>query len=556
MRILFLSRLVAAAGLLLAGQAGGAVGKNHKLFFAGSIVSEGGGFRCANLQSGQAQPLPPAEKRTRSWQDGRTETVYNPVELWFAGEYLGRWANRDGDSLMLAQARSVLPGALRNKSVPHEEFDKQFADAPAVTADNVEQWMADFLGAKPGAEARTISQLPMSLSEVRTMSATTGGVVRVGYAFRFRASAAAPNTNRWLFAMFSVSSFMDVVALSKDIEREFLPTIQPQMGVAGRNSSGPKALSSVPGQADAASPGNRSAAFMASRQAALDSLKGMKGWWYVETTNYMIVTDLPSGKAVVIKEIQKQIEYLRSAYARVVPPADMLNAASIIRFFGDAAGYERYVDPSMKWTGGYWDPRRGELVIRPREWGDAVQKNAWLRETLYHEGFHQYLSYAFHRGDAAVWYNEGHAAMMEGIEFTTYGVKIDEVPRYAEQVAEHMKKEPLRIDDLLPMDHAAFYSSKKDSDDDRKWNYARAWALVYYLRKGAPLEKGAPWAGLAEKYRAAFAETYDGAKATEKCFEGVDMIKFHDSLNAFWKSGNRRSDARRFDLFAQKTETR
>ncbi len=542
------------AVLILAAHAAFAATKNHKIMFAGSINSEAGGFRCANLQGGQPQPLPPPDTGTRTWSDGRTESVYNPYQLWFAGEYLGRWANREGDTIALALAHKVMPAALDKRGVTREEFDKGVDRAAAVTTENVGQWMADMLGAKPGTQPQTVTPLPMSMADVRTMTAPASNALHIGYAFRFRAGGAAADTNRWLLAIFTVPSSMDTAMLSKQIEREFLSSIQPQMSVAGR-SSGPKALSTMPGQAASAA-GNHSAAFLASRQSALDSVKGMKGWWYVETTNYIIITDLPSGKAVVVKEMQKQIEYLRSAYSRVVPPGKMLDAASIIRFFGDTQSYERYVAPNMKWSGGYWDPGRGELVIRPQEWGDIKQKNAWLRETLYHEGFHQYLSYAFSRADAAVWYNEGHATVMEGIEFTPYGVKIDEVPRYAEQLAEHMKKGPLKIDDLLPMDHAAFYSEKKNSEEDRKWNYARSWALCYFLRKGAPLEKDRPWAGLAEKYRAALAETNDGKKAAEKCFEGVDMNALHESLNAFWKSSNRRGEARKYDLFAQKTETR
>jgi hypothetical protein len=83
----------------------------------------------------------------------------------------------------------------------------------------------------------------------------------------------------------------------------------------------------------------------------------------------------------------------------------------------------------------------------------------------------------------------------------------------------------------------------------RAWNYAMAWAFVYYLKKEA---KG-PFSGMLDDYILAMRRNGGNAElATETMLNGVDLKKLQLDFERFWQSNTRQSAARRFDPFSQR----
>lgn len=537
--------LLLVAGLSFALSASAAE-KVRALHVSGAVDAPDAGLRAAGLRFGEPSPLPPPEGQTYT-RGAEQFTLYSAQELWRSSQLAGRWQDREGDVMMLGRASAAFPTALAGKAVARAEMQALIEKAAPPQEADLQTWLGAFLGGNLSAPLREIKPAPMRLAEVR--AGETGGGMRFGYLFRFRSGGGAP-TNEWFAAGFLLARGTSPEESQKEIERSFLPSIQA-MPRAAKPVAG---IGRGTGPATGATPAGLSPEFAAARQSALDSIRGLKGWRVAETTNYVILTSLPSGKDVLVKELQRSLEFLRQAYGRVVPAAKPIDQPGIVRMFGESADYERYVDADMRWSGGYWDPGRGELVLRPQELGSIKQKSDWLRGVLYHEAFHQYLSLGFGRGEHALWFNEGHAALMEGVEFTAAGVRVDEVDRYAALIDADLRKGALRVADLFTMTRSQFYaaSAGKDSEEQRHANYARAWAVCYYLRKGVPLEANSPWAGLLDRYRTSMIETGDAAKATAACFAGVDMNAFESAVITFWSSSNRRGAARKYDLFGQR----
>lgn len=543
---------------VVAALSAGAAEKARVLHVGGTADAPEIGVRSAGLRFAVPSPLPPPENHVVPDRNGGQVTVYSAHELWLATQLAGRWQSREGDVMMLARVTSVLPTAMVSKGIQREDLAKVIEQGGAADEANLQNWLGSFLGGALSSPLREVKPAPMRLAEVR--AGESGGGMRFGYVFRFRPGAGAP-TNEWFGVGFLLAPGTDPDASRKEIERDLLASIQAvpraaKPGVAsigqGRTPAGPGAAAASQGTA------GMTPKYAAARQAALDSIRGLKGWRVAETPHYVILTSLPSGKDVLVKELQRSLEFLREAYGRVVPPAQPIDEPGIVRMFGDAADYERYVDPTMRWTGGFWDPGRGELVLRPQEWGSMKQKSDWLRGVLFHEAFHQFLSQGFGRAEQAMWYNEGHAALMEGVEFANGAVRVDEVAEYTTYIDAELKKGALRFADLFPMTRAQFYASAPGDDPEanRKANYARSWAVCYYLRKGVPLEQNSPWAGMLDRYRKAVIETGDAQKATAACFEGVDMTAFETACLTFWSSSNRRGAAKKFDLFAARDAVR
>ena len=544
-----MKRNIIVLAVLGAALSAGAADKSRALHVGGTADAPEIGVRSAGLRFAVPSPLPPPESHVLSDGNGGQVTVYSAYALWLATQLAGRWQSREGDVMMLARVTSVLPPARVNKGIQRDDLPKVLEEGGAADEANLQNWLGAFLGGTLSAPLREVKPAPMRLADVR--AGEMAGGTRFGYVFRFRPGAGAP-TNEWFGLGFLLAPGTDPELSRKEIERDLLASIQavPRAAKPGVASIGAGRTPTGPGAA--VTPSGMTPEYAAARQAALDSIRGLKGWRVAETPHYVILTSLPSGKDVLVKELQRSLEFLREAYGRVVQPAQPINEPGIIRMFGDSADYERYVDPTMRWTGGFWDPARGELVLRPQEWGSMKQKSDWLRGVLFHEAFHQFLSQGFRRAEQAMWYNEGHAALMEGVEFANGAVRVDEVAGYTDYIDTELKKGALRFADLFPMTRAQFYASAPGDDPEanRKANYARSWAVCFYLRKGVPLEQNSPWAGMLDRYRKAVIETGDAQKATAACFEGVDLTAFETACLTFWSSSNRRGAAKKFDLFA------
>jgi len=280
-----------------------------------------------------------------------------------------------------------------------------------------------------------------------------------------------------------------------------------------------------------------------SRMAARKSIANMKDWWYAETPEYIFLSNIRSatGKSLV-KELQTSMPVLRGAFSKLIPPFEQAADVSVVRICETEETYKQYVSKNIEWSVGVWNPMRRELVILSQ----GKDKERTL-DIIRHEGFHQYLFYATRMIENASWFNEGHACFFETAVIDNKGhVEIPEGKR-CEHLLRNLDLAASQIPKLIHLSYSAFYSG---TDEQRSLNYTTAWALVYFLRKGAPAENMTAYTGILDTYLKTLAATQDSEAASTAAFENINMMKFQSDFKNFWKKG--RSSAHRFDPFDAK----
>ncbi|MFH1707976.1 MAG: tetratricopeptide repeat protein [Planctomycetota bacterium] len=126
--------------------------------------------------------------------------------------------------------------------------------------------------------------------------------------------------------------------------------------------------------------------------------------------------------------------------------------------------------------GGYFNDRLDVLVIR----GDRSERDAL--ETLYHEGFHQYLSYYIK--DAPIWFNEGLATFFECSYFEggSFHAGVVNKGRLQGLVAGLEGRFPgaalVTLKEFMLFDPSGFMGN---IGNQAILNYSQAWSVVYFL---------------------------------------------------------------------------
>jgi hypothetical protein len=287
--------------------------------------------------------------------------------------------------------------------------------------------------------------------------------------------------------------------------------------------------------------------FAHSRRLATATITGMKSWWYSDTENYIFLSNLGDNSKPLINKMQSDIERYRKAYATLIPPRKPINDVSIVRAFASEKEYKNYVGPDCEHFGGVWMARRKEMILCPVERMKPHDLYRYMLHLMYHEAFHQYIHYALDHVDTSAWFNEGHAELFESSRTVNGKIEAVENPHHVELVLKALAGKNDPIQPLLRMSYSNFSIDKNQKTTHR--NYAMAWALVYYLRKGAPLEQPANNAGILDRYTDNLWDTKDPLKATERAFSHVNQYNFRKDFTAFWKSKKARQAASENHLF-------
>lgn len=499
------------------------------------------GLRLRALGNSEPEPLAPCAVHTYTYTRG-DESVkrdkFSPRELWYATQHVGQWRDEAGNLLILGRPNRLYPPFPDN--VPHvlrEEFDAAVADPATAfdpsSADSLTAWVKAFADCNPKPPE------PLRLQAFNLTSAVFFPVAEPSLlVYAFRVKIRKPNgqavPSDWFCAVVRIADGTSTAKVRKDFETQFLANVAaaPQASAAGAAGVQTKALLVDPKAKAAAIPDNPS------RIAARKSVENMKDWWYAETPEYIFLSNIRSatGKNLV-RELQVAMPTLRAAFAKVIPPFETSSDVSVVRIFEDQAAYKQYVGHDIEWSIGCWSPSRRELVILSQG-RNSEQTMSIIR----HEGFHQYLFYASDQIGNATWFNEGHAVFFESSKLDSKGrVEIGEDARVG-HLLDNLDAATALLPRLIKDDRDAFYNCDKEQ---RQLNYTTAWALVYFLRKGAPAEKLTAYETILEIYRKTLAATHDADAATAAAFEGVDMAKFQHAFAEFWKKG--RGSARRFD---------
>jgi len=500
-----------------------------------------------------ATPPPQVLRYTFTQGEKKWDTdMYDPGELWRTSQNVSRWVDAKSNTLIIASITTPFPAdKFRIKGapphVPRDVYDKIISQTletlPEWNEDNLAQWVETFTGAEK-ATPETI-QGPARFKAIRFFTLSNQPRGRLAYAFCISRPAStamnAPQTSSWHFVMINLNPNVDVEKAKKAVVTQFFPsfTITRIVQKQATASSSFQAASFVGKK-------NKSPEFMASRQQVADSIKNTKNWWFAETDNYIFLSNMKSQHKVVIKDLQEHIEYLRDAFEQFMPPRKEIKDISVIRAFATPDEYVNYVGKDYSWSYGLWSPSHKELVIRPIEWGGSKLQKEEFFKIVFHEAFHQYIFYAYDQKSPAVWFNEGHADFFSTATINERKFTVGENAQSAKQIDELVAKGTMNIDKLIHMKHSDFYSGTNDA---RHKNYALAWFIVYYLRKGAVLETPPKYVNILKTYSDTLWETGDGEKATDVAFEGVDLKAFQRELILFWTSQRKRGAAMRNNLF-------
>jgi len=506
------------------------------------------GLRIRVLGNSEPEPLPPCEVHTYTYTRGDESfkrDKFDPHELWYATQHAGQWRDEAGNQLILGRATRLYPPFPDNE--PHvlrEEFDAAMAQPSSAfdpnSPDSLTAWVKAFAACTPKTPE------PLRLYAFNLANAVFFPVEEPSllvYAFRVKTrkptGQAVPSD--WFCAVLRIADDTPKAKVRKDFESQFL------MNVAAAAQTGAVAAAGVQPKALSVSPIDKTKAVAIpehpSRTAARKSVENMKDWWFAETPDYIFLSNIRSatGKNLV-RELQAAMPALRAAFAKIVPPYKTESDVSVVRIFEDPTAYKQYVGQGMEWSTGCWVPMRRELVILSQG-----RNNNQTLSIIRHEGFHQYLFYASDMIENATWFNEGHAVFFESAKVDSKGkVEIPEDMRVG-HLLENLDAATALIPKLIHADRDTFYGG---SNEQRSLNYTTAWALVYFLRKGAPSEKLSAYASILDTYHKTLAATRDAEAASSAAFEGVDMPKFQHAFADFWKKG--RGQARRYDPVAGK----
>ncbi len=508
---------------------------------AAQIPSEGLVFRV--MRGAEPVGLPQPTVYHYRMADGSSLERFYPRDLWYPSVYLGRWEDASGMALVMG-VLGPLPPPFPRDHASRDEYAAAVMESgshPPETVEELKAWLEMFAGVATRDEPRSFRPGPR-LDTILAIDFAHADRRRLGYVFRFTANIHGVDPDQWYVALFELPMGSDADAVARSIEQDFVGSLGTMAKLEDRSA---RAAVQFQHAALASVPGDRSPAFLESRERAIHSIRGLPGWWFVETPNYVLVSDLRGGRRSFVQQLQEDLEAVRAIYEQMVPPRKAIDAVSLVRVFGDADEYVRYVGDEHRATGGVWMPSKRELIIRPFEWGSELERRARMASIVYHEAFHQYIFYAFDLIRTSPWYNEGHAVFFEGADLRRSELRVDEVPQYVSVMESLAAAGTLPVPRLLMLDYDEFYDRRRGDMAARRANYAMAWGLVYYLRKGAPIEADNRYEEIIGRYEEALWKTRDEVAATRQAFEGVDMRAFSESFTDFWLSERRRHRARR-----------
>ncbi|MBI2931644.1 MAG: DUF1570 domain-containing protein [Planctomycetes bacterium] len=169
-------------------------------------------------------------------------------------------------------------------------------------------------------------------------------------------------------------------------------------------------------------------------------------------------------------EMAKFMDNVYQEYRKVFPYKKNETLRFHVRIFASEAeffGYYKHVtgsSPSGPYGKvlAYYMPTTKELV----GW-DAPD----VRETMTHEGLHQYIDYFVE--DCPIWFNEGYASYFEK--------STADEPRFNRE--RHMTAQGLLMGGQLPRLKDLILMSGDDFRRYGAWHYGSSWALIFYLNK-------------------------------------------------------------------------
>lgn len=475
----------------------------------------------------------------------RKEDRYAPADLWWLKQQAGRWTGRYENSLVLIRLTHRLPSGFKDPHVTRAIYEECVSRAGTAgglvqSEDDVHGWMADYTG-HSAITGEKVDRLSARVDPIIRFRLGPADPCRVAYAFRLNRNAEGTSPATWVGAIFEVSPKIHMETAIRFIEKEFfaslsfLTIMQPASGLSKSSSASTKRDSGKSGD------------LLIARKQAEESIRNMTGWWFRESSRYIVLANLKGSSKLMVEQLEKAMGTMRAAYARCLSESPK-SAVCVIRMPATPGEYKTYVGPDYEWSGGIWIPDRKELLIRPMVEGSSQEKRRSMFRLAFHEGFHQYAFYALDQANSSMWFNEGMAQFFENAVIVNGRIRIEEDPRSIGLLNTVLAKGAFDLKAFFQLSPNQFYSR---DEDERAANYAVAWALVYYLKKGFGSDTHSPYSGLLDKYAEAMqVEGKTASEATESMLKGLDIQRLSLDFIQFWHSLARQSVARRYDPFS------
>lgn len=489
-------------------------------------------------------PLPPPDEHVLlDPVTGSRAVGVDPLAFWRASQMAARFVGTEGRLDVVRLIR--LPPAVTGGLAPVEIFGDTMMARTKETwnRDELRQWVEAFTGHSVSAERGLVSGTALRLGGREYVLRRPGS-----RCFVLRMPPGGPATAVVLWFEAADPSNAEPVG---SVIASCLRSVSP--GTLGASTVGADVRF-----AGGRAPGERSEAYRRRRDDVIANVRGMPDWWYTELPHYLLVSNLDDRNRRFVKELQDNLEQVRASFAEIWAPRGSAEDVSVVRVFASRAGYTEFVGPENAWTFGVWLPSKGELVISaPADDRSAVKSGATREQILqaaYHEAFHQYVYFSLDRSMLPPWLNEGHAALFEACRFQRNGGGVEILENddrlsnlvYLRTVLDDAPSVP----ELMAMDPAAFYlagARGEEAERLRAYHYATAWALVYFLRKGAPaVFPERPYGQIIDRTIAQVraAPAHPG-RATQAGLRDVDLSALARDFDRFWGSDSLRSKAKR-----------
>jgi len=503
------------------------------------------GLKGKLVKNAKATPIGSLEEKvvTRTYSNGKVVkiTACFPEDLWKRGQLAGTWKH---PLCTISIYRMTLPPPTGLKLLctlngqdyvlkeSYEAWEKNADPAKMEwTDEKIAGWLRYLLKKECALPPEKVAKGPRNALTKRFVS-KNDAAGNYNYVITSRLSPNTPYLIRYEFARGADNKKNIKVMLQSIASLSFSPPKEL------KESAKRKKISLKRASKNKKNDKTRSAKYLKSRRAVINSIKNMRDWWYLETENFIMVANIKS--RATAKALAQNLERSRNLYTKIFPLKKPLEAVSVARMFATRQEYLNYVGPEMQWSGGIWMSNRKELAVSPMSWGTRRDSRKWMAQVTLHEAFHQYIYFAVGERQTSVWFNEGMAQFFEGAVFKSSKIHIKPLPRKVKRLPMLISKQS--VENILKMPYREFYGPRKRD------NYDLAWGILYFMLKGAPVMKDcAEFAEIPGKYYDAMVETGNPAKAAATAWKGVDTYKFAEKLKKFWNSARLVKRAAKFD---------
>ena len=202
-----------------------------------------------------------------------------------------------------------------------------------------------------------------------------------------------------------------------------------------------------------------------------------------ETKHYSVRTNVSQSAA---REYGALLEAAREHYLKKFPvPAGFEARKSKVLIFDTDEGYHAYADLStndrVESSVGCYLPRYRQLLLYEEKLARDKRETV---ETLFHEGFHQYLDALVPDNAIPFWLNEGLAEFMSAVE-----MKEGKVVRGGLILAGRLRDMKLYVEmtggRIMPFPQLMQESPQEFYEGEVWAKYAQAWAMVHFFELGA-----------------------------------------------------------------------